>query len=1495
VATATQLKALASYAAARARLAAAETALADALAAGGPAAVKQVEKAKQARAAAIKAMTKARSIALGHGGGFDLLSPRHPLLLLPVRLETRFAWPDGHGGFSFGPVAGVLRSLLVRIYPDDVHDDGHQPELTDNELQALIDLQKALMAARDVPQLDTAWTQAIRRVGPTRAGWLGEIIAHRASLAHRPGPASRPTTARLLPDRWIAIAELDDGSIVSARSALVQEPLETGPLPDGMAWMTDFETAVTAGMALVVPDLPDTLAEVRRLVVLGARATLGPAESAAELGSLLEAQHYTRGLALMGPGTPTNSLPGARAGYTSRPAPADVVPIERRRFMIGMRPQPLCQPGDESDGTALARALGIGVDTFAYVSHADFTEGQDGAELRSLLADATRARLTALLDDILDPGEVSMLLDFAVQFGSAGGPWPVLRVGSQPYGVLPILLRDDERPPDPGTFAAEALPMLDRLRATWSAAAAGIPWVGEPGDNAGETLIRILQRDGVARRIAFRAMLGPQLGDEVAAGFGGRSHIGRQRATAAAAIEGLGAADPTGSGLLHALHVSFAPELQAPVVEPADAAAGSPQLASQYLELVAATQPDRLLRHDYGGAERPRSLLFALVRLALLSRADDHARSVLMGDGEDPSHWDDERIVPGNPYVTPLGRLEATDPIDGVESIAFELSELGRDVAVLSDVRQILRRLATRPPELLEELVRSSLGLFSHRLDPWYTGFAVERLLELRNDPQTATGMCVGGFGVVERIRMSPRHASNTQADLFTSPVNGGYIHAPSVNHGAAAAVLRSVHLAHSSLGHGEAFSVDVSSERVRRALELLDGIRAGQPLAALLGYRIERGLAGAGLQRLTAGVRAAAPLLAHKLTPGTEPAEKVAASNVVDGLTLLVDAGYHGDGPPSAKVLLAHHPELTPLPTSDRNQLDRVLRAAADALDALSDLALSESVFQTVQGSPARAGAAVDALAGTAQAGDPDVVRTPRTGVGVTHRLLVLLGDSAAAVDGWAASPRAVAEPRLDAWAQAWLPPPDQIGVRVRFVDDSGGVVAQLDELTLADLHHEALDQGREDLPLGALDLVAAAKPGATAQLSPFELRLLALADLQRPADAEAAQIGLVFDRQEDWDTTVFGVPETLEIASALRDVIGRSRPLAPTDLASSGWPPATAVATGELAGRAAAAANALQTAIASLQAAGTGDDTTALRQALFEADRFGIPGAAPVTSRDATGDTHAAADVRAGELAGLRHQADAAAAEMERRVDTAGQAAGDSVAALVALFGEGFAVLPALSPATGATAPFEAAAAPDGFDTAAARTWLERAAPIRTPAGALNSALAYAEAVSAAQNDAAAATLRGGQLGGDAGERWVALPPAAGESIPGGRVSLVALTPGSDPPAGTLAGLFVDEWTEVVPSAQETTSVAFHLEAPSSAAPQTWLVGVPPAGREAWSEQDALQIVEEALALARLRLVDVDDVPALGQLLPALITAENPDGDAVGLDIEVLTREQL
>lgn len=53
----------------------------------------------------------------GYAYAFAALADDVPLLLLPVRLETRFQ------------LDGQARELVVRIYPDDVHADTHVPGL----------------------------------------------------------------------------------------------------------------------------------------------------------------------------------------------------------------------------------------------------------------------------------------------------------------------------------------------------------------------------------------------------------------------------------------------------------------------------------------------------------------------------------------------------------------------------------------------------------------------------------------------------------------------------------------------------------------------------------------------------------------------------------------------------------------------------------------------------------------------------------------------------------------------------------------------------------------------------------------------------------------------------------------------------------------------------------------------------------------------------------------------------------------------------------------------------------------------------------------------------------------------------------------------------------------------------------------------------------------------------------------------------------------------
>ena len=219
---------------------------------------------------------------------------------------------------------------------------------------------------------------------------------------------------------------------------------------------------------------------------------------------------------------------------------------------------------------------------------------------------------------------------------------------------------------------------------------------------------------------------------------------------------------------------------------------------------------------------------------------------------------------------------------------------------------------------------------------------------------------------------------------------------------------------------------------------------------------------------------------------------------------------------------------------------------------------------------------------------------------------------------------------------------------------------------------------------------------------------------------------------------------------------------------------------------------------------------------------------------------------------------------------------------------------MLPALRAGSLSTGPFGKGMEPAGGDAAAARTWLSRAAPVRGVERRARRALGYADAVAAVDTKAPAAALHVGQLGGAVGEPWVGLPPDPGESVPAGRVSLVAVTPDGGPPGDARRGAVRRRVGRGDSRARRRPlASAFHYDAPTACAPQVMLLGVPPPGLEEWGPAEALRIVEEALALARIRLVDLDDVPDLGQLLPALVTDENPAGDAIGLDVEVLTEE--
>ncbi len=105
-----------------------------------------------------------------------------PLVLLPVRLETRFQPGE----------------LWVRVYPDDVHVNSFEPELTAEESSARADY----LAQAGGDGALTAFAGLARQFGPERAAWI-------ASPAAKPGAKASSWTlapfTNTLPERWIVI------------------------------------------------------------------------------------------------------------------------------------------------------------------------------------------------------------------------------------------------------------------------------------------------------------------------------------------------------------------------------------------------------------------------------------------------------------------------------------------------------------------------------------------------------------------------------------------------------------------------------------------------------------------------------------------------------------------------------------------------------------------------------------------------------------------------------------------------------------------------------------------------------------------------------------------------------------------------------------------------------------------------------------------------------------------------------------------------------------------------------------------------------------------------------------------------------------------------------------------------------------------------------------------------------------------------------------------
>lgn len=1430
-----------------------------------------------------------------HTQPFAALSARHPLLLLPVRLETRFD----------------AATLKIRIYPDQVHLDEHRRALTADERSTGEAFWRRRLAAPS-PAAGAAEDLALtQRLDPRRAAWVAlqtrpEALAdgtHR--FPTRPTRDDRPpSVAAALPERWAVVGWVEGAQRFVQFGARIPDglpfavaPGDAAPTTDGdrlvvptggIGWTLDYDQAVAAGMAISVALSPPLRAAIvahgLTLVVVGVRPGT-PTGGAQSLAALLEAHHYTDGLAFVAQGTPTNNTDQVMAGWTDAledPVTflSDTVATESPGTL-----------GPATNAGRLAVALGTdAADLLVRVPLAGDDEESSAAAMNRALWSATWGRY---LDDLLTsvddthprvhPAGHQRLREWFVRHVRGGAALPVLGIGSQPYGILPVRL-DVAKTQLSSPWETLEWVLLD-LRERWRESLGQVPRLdpvdpqGVGSDPEQDTLTilgsvphpaRFVVRRLTMQRavhqflwdLAWRAGDDPKM-DAYSLGqwYRARQHTIRSIETQLDVLRELkdqvakllvppkrknGQAFVDFLLLLAEAHRAR----QEPLQEYAPLA-----VSGVYDPSGAATANDpKLFWSGFGNATEDRTFPASLWVEAADAPEGEQARTYLAelraqvpggraGPGASSSPGGGGPITDAGPLpspkpapLRPVEHSKLTATFHARRPLLYQLVLAGLPYASdqAASVRDALRVLERTPTDRVALRLRETLGLASHRLDAWLDGFANERLAAMRAG-SGAAGIHVGGFGWVEDLRPGPASESE------------GFVHAPSLAHAATAAVLRAGWRTHRSAASDATWALDLRSARVRLAGWLLDGVRQGQALGELLGIRFERLLHDhpARLDRFIDDCRGAV-LRARGITRE--------ARAPVDGLALL---DLYRSGGLTVEDGVGIAPDRPPTESRHRDLRD-VLVQLADQLDAVGDASLADSVHHVLQGNLARASATLDAVAtGAVPPPELQALATPRPTAGITHRIGVLLGD-VGRFAGWPASPRAQLEPALEAFVARALPAADRVVAQVIAIGDDGQPVART--VRLAEV---ARAYG-----ISALDLVFTApahEVGADTRWGKYVAAwVLAEPGLRGPVAIE--------DGAPDPEMVTLG--ELAELARALRALIADGRPLVPSDLVAPDADPAARVDVEDAERRAGAAVAGFRAAAAAL--AGAPTEPTSL----LAIDRYGIEGAIQPGGPTVEQATAVAAAV-AARVAALDTQRGAWAAEDKEGAPTAERRLARAGEQVAALFTRGFPLLPRLALADPAAAAAGLARS-DALlerDPARATAWIDRVSKVRAGARQLQEVLMWTDLLVPGWLVRPVV----GQWPVVDGDRWAAV--ARPRDPPPGRMCWLALDGGGGAALSAgrpVHGLVLDSWQEQIPAEEAVTGVALHFDTPTSRPPQAMLLVVPPDGRP-WSFDLVVDSVAQTLEKAKLRAVDPDALLSHGHHVPAIFV---PNGIRVPAD---------
>lgn len=888
--------------------------------------------------------------------------------------------------------------------------------------------------------------------------------------------------------------------------------------------------------------------------------------------------------------------------------------------------------------------------------------------------------------------------------------------------------------------------------------------------------------------------------------------------------------------------------------------------------------------------------------------------------------------ITGNPFYNFIagGPDSMANYLDRVKNVSPAMYNISHQpfFKKLKDIRDAVQHLKRVPTGGLEILLAEHLDLCSYRLDAWLLGLVHQRLQKQRS--QQPAGIFLGAYGYVENLRRDtgktvynqPAKLANfkleTGKPVLHDAGNDGFIHCPSIAQSITAAVLRNAYRTNvTDEDITNRLAVNISSARVRTALQLVEGINNGQEMGALLGFLFERGLHEryhtVELDKFIQPFRQAFPLQQKvEETANGSPAYVSLVVNGSDMLDLVHEAiewintsSNTSLDKTVADLLKENNYALLPakiktvidgalVPADNKNkvynaiieEIDRM----ADAFDALGDLAISESVYQMVNGNHVRAGAVMTALAEGRSIPEMQVIDTNRNGTIVTHKMLLhfngVNGGNLPA--GWTGvnSVRYLAEPSFNKWLGQTLGPAANIKYVLTVTDT-------LSQVTKVSLSLDTL--GWQPVDLFAL-------PGGE-----NELRETLISLYRKNNNIFDAAISLdLKERDASWTAADRSLSGILLLLKHIRNMIGNARYagagelMMPNDVTNAQNPGNHNVA--ELETRMNAARNSLQLFITQVAAAPyvapVLDGTVAVADVELDAAAFngvfsflqnalmlGFPGVLSglFQVQDTPGQRNTACLQRLINVykeAQARSKSAAAAAaklasltEARQKVEKLGELGRITL-------GKTFLAIPQFTPPSMASItqqlalPIAQKITRNG-GVMAVDDWMQQVAKVRKRVYDLQSFQQLADAF-----DLPFASVQPVQLPYAPGDYWLGLEYPSNFDPGGDKLSLVLLNEAVLQAPGPVAGLLLDEWLEVIPATDVTTGITFNYNQPNASAPQSILLAVTPGITNQWEWDDLVHTIIDTVELAKNRAVEPDhiDKSFLNHALPAIAAEVAP-----------------